>query len=146
MLNSLRKKIAVLSTALALVLVPVAAPVLVSADTTSGTDIQNNIACGTDLSIDQTTNCNAQSDTSGGASKVNSIITTIVRVFSAIVGVISIIMIIVGGFQYITSGGDSNKITNAKNTIVYALIGLVFVALAQFLVQFVLNKVAGSGS
>ena len=146
MLNSLRKKIAVLSTAIALVLVPVAAPVLVSADTTGGTDIQNNIACGTDLSIDQASTCNAQSDTLGGASKVNSIITTIVRVFSAIVGVISIIMIIVGGFQYITSGGDSNKITNAKNTIVYALIGLVFVALAQFLVQFVLNKVAGSGS
>jgi hypothetical protein len=50
-------------------------------------------------------------------------------------------MIIWGGLRYITSGGDSAKITSAKNTIIYALIGLVVVALAQFIVKFVLAKV-----
>ena len=53
-------------------------------------------------------------------------------------------MIIYGGMRYITSGGDSGKITSAKNTIIYALIGLVVVALAQFIVKFVLNKVTSS--
>jgi hypothetical protein len=49
-------------------------------------------------------------------------------------------MIIIGGLKYITSSGDSNNITSAKNTILYAIIGLVVVALAQFIVKFVLGK------
>jgi hypothetical protein len=49
-------------------------------------------------------------------------------------------MIIYGGFRYITSGGDSNGVTAAKNTILYAIIGLIIVALAQIIVNFVLNK------
>ena len=49
-------------------------------------------------------------------------------------------MIIVGGLRYITSGGESSNISGAKTTIIYALVGLVIVALAQFIVHFVLNK------
>jgi hypothetical protein len=59
---------------------------------------------------------------------------------------VAVIMIIVGGLKYITSGGDSNNVSSAKSTIIYAIIGLVVVALAQFIVQFVLNKVTSSGS
>jgi len=62
-----------------------------------------------------------------------------------IVAVIAVIMIIIGGVRYITSGGDSGNVTNAKNTILYAIIGLVVVALAQILVKFVLNKVSTAG-
>jgi Flp pilus assembly pilin Flp len=64
----------------------------------------------------------------------------IINVFSWIIGAVSVIMIIYGGFRYITSGGDSNGVTAAKNTILYAIIGLVIVALAQIIVNFVLNK------
>lgn len=63
----------------------------------------------------------------------------IVTIFSYIVGVVSIIMIIYGGFRYITSGGESSNVSSAKNTIIYALIGLIIVALAQALVHWVLN-------
>jgi hypothetical protein len=49
-------------------------------------------------------------------------------------------MIVFGGFKYITSGGDSNNVSGAKNTIIYAIIGLVIVALAQLIVHFVLNQ------
>jgi uncharacterized membrane protein YuzA (DUF378 family) len=69
-----------------------------------------------------------------------------VNIFSLIVGIVAVIMIIVGGLKYITSGGDSNNVSSAKSTIIYAIIGLVVVALAQFIVQFVLNKVTSSGS
>ncbi len=49
-------------------------------------------------------------------------------------------MIIVGGLKYITSGGDSGNITSAKNTILYAIVGLIVVALAQIIVRFVLQR------
>jgi len=61
-----------------------------------------------------------------------------------VVGIVSVIMIIYGGFKYISSGGDSGNVQSAKNTIIYAVIGLVVVAMAQFIVQFVLNKVISS--
>lgn len=74
---------------------------------------------------------------------VESTVATVINVFSFIVGVISVIMIIIGGLKYITSTGDSNKTESAKNTILYAVIGLAVVALAQVIVLFVLNRVGG---
>ena len=71
---------------------------------------------------------------------VNNVIKTVVIVLSSIVGVVAVIMIIIGGFKYITSGGDSNNIASAKHTIMYAIVGLVVVALAQVIVRFVLSK------
>jgi hypothetical protein len=61
--------------------------------------------------------------------------------FSLVVGVVAVIMIIIAGFKYITSGGDSGNVTSAKNTILYAIIGLVVVALSQFIVKFVLGRI-----
>jgi hypothetical protein len=72
--------------------------------------------------------------------RINHIITMIINIFSLIVGVVSVIMIIIGGLKYITSGGDTGNVTGAKNTILYAIIGLVIVAMAQFLVRFVLGR------
>lgn len=79
---------------------------------------------------------------SDGSAKAQpqDLINEIITIFSWVVGAISVIMLIFGGFKYVTSGGDSGKITSAKNTIVYALIGLVIVALSQVLVNFVLLK------
>ena len=74
-----------------------------------------------------------------GSTSVESVIKTGINIFSWIVGIIAVVMVIVGGFQYVTSGGDSGKVTSAKNTIMYALIGIVIVALAQVIVQFVLT-------
>jgi len=117
--------------------VPLSIPVVVSA---ADADINSNLGCGANLSVDLDS---CDSDTSGGTDKINDIVVLIINIFSIVVGIVAVIMIIVGGFKYITSGGDSGNITSAKNTIIYALIGLVVVALAQFLVQFVLNKVTG---
>lgn len=75
--------------------------------------------------------------------RVGEIIRTVINIFSLIVGVIAVIMIIIGGLKYITSGGDSGNVTSAKNTILYAIVGLIIVALAQIIVRFVLGKVTG---
>ncbi len=81
----------------------------------------------------------ASSCTSDGT-QINGLIKTVINILSIIVGVAAIIMIIVGGLRYVTSGGESSNVAAAKNTIIYAVIGLVIAALAQFLVQFVLSK------
>lgn len=93
-----------------------------------------------------------QTDESGAETppeeSVNNIITTVINVLSLVIGVIAVIMIIIGGFKYITSSGDAGNVTSAKNTILYAVVGLVVVALAQIIVRFVIGRVtdpAGSG-
>lgn len=138
MLQNIRKKLVAFSAALALSFVPVAAPVAVYA----ASDIQNNLQCGTTLTVEGTGGC--QQDINAGSSTINETISKVINFFSAIVGIVSVIMIIYGGFKYISSGGDSGNVTSAKNTIIYAVIGLVVVAMAQFIVQFVLGKVIGT--
>ena len=77
-----------------------------------------------------------------GGPEVQGAVETVINILSLIVGVVAVIMIIIGGLKYITSAGDSNNISSAKNTILYAIIGLVVVALAQVIVRFVLNNVS----
>lgn len=59
------------------------------------------------------------------------------------VGVVAVIMLIWGGIKYATSAGDSNKVTAAKNTILYAIIGLAVAVLAFAIVSFVLTTLNG---
>lgn len=138
MFKNIRRKLAAVISAGLLIAVPIAVPAAVSAQAT----IQNCLSQGTTLNAPSGGTCTASNtNTSGATTKVNSLVHDIINIFSWVVGVVSVIMIIVGGFRYITSGGDSNNVSAAKNTIIYAIIGLIIVALAQFIVQFVLNKV-----
>ena len=56
-----------------------------------------------------------------------------------IVGIIAVIMLIIGGVKYVVSGGDAKKVTDAKNTVLYAIIGLVIAFLAFAIVNFVIS-------
>lgn len=73
---------------------------------------------------------------------VMGVVKTIVSVLSIVIGIVAVFMVIISGFKYITSGGDSNGVSSAKNTLIYAIVGLIIVALAQFLVHFVLNNIS----
>jgi len=122
--------------AAAALIVPFAVPASVYA----ADDLTNSLCAGTGLTLTEGGNCvNPEAET-----KVNSTISLALNIFSAIVGIIAVVMIIVGGVKYITSQGESANITSAKNTILYALVGLVVVALAQVIVRFVLNRFIGS--
>lgn len=92
------------------------------------------------LQISNAPNTDCQDVASGSEDSVNELITNVVNIFSVIVGIVAVIMIIWGGLKYITSGGDSGNVTGAKNTILYAVIGLIIVALAQVIVRFVLGQ------
>lgn len=72
---------------------------------------------------------------------INNVIATFVNIFTVIISITAVFMIVYGGFRYITSGGDASKTAAARNTIMYAVIGLVIVALAQAIVRFVLSEV-----
>lgn len=113
---------------------PLAAPALVHAEDV----ITGPLQCGTSINVTQTEGC--EGATADAESTVNKNVKLGLQIFSAIVGIIAVVMIIVGGIRYITSGGDSGNVTAAKNTILYAVIGLVVVALAQVIVQFVLKR------
>lgn len=139
MFKNTRHALVSLLSAAILVFVPLAVPAVASA----ASDIENDLCGGTNLSVSDASGCSSQS-INNSTGKINSFITTLVNIFSVVVGIVAVIMILVGGFNYITSGGDSNKITSARTTIMYALIGLVIVALAQFMVQFVLNKITNT--
>ena len=55
---------------------------------------------------------------------------TITNVLLFLIGAISVIMLIIGGLRYVVSGGDSTAVQNAKNTILYAIVGIVVAILA----------------
>lgn len=136
MINVIKRALMSLSV-MGLLLVPVVGLAgEVSAQAPNCTGIQNCVGEG----IKQT-DPNAPTD---AGTRVNEIIRLVINIFSLIVGVVAVIMIIIGGLKYITSGGDSGNITSAKNTILYAIIGLVIVALAQIIVRFVLQRVTGN--
>ena len=61
-----------------------------------------------------------------------------------IVGVVAVIMLIIGGIRYVISGGDSKKVTDAKNTVLYAIIGLVIAVFAYAIVNFVITSLPSS--
>ena len=54
-----------------------------------------------------------------------------------IIGAVAVIMLIIGGLRYVVSGGDASKVQDAKNTILYALVGIVVAILAYAAVNFV---------
>ena len=135
-MNKLVSKIAITVSAVAALLFPVLSPALAGA-----VAVPNNIATqaciGTTLNVsDSGASCTGDNTNN----TLQSITTTVVNLLSLVVGLISVIFLIFGAFKYITSGGDSGKVTSAKNTILYALIGLVIVSIAQVVVRVVLGK------
>lgn len=77
------------------------------------------------------------------SSSIGDIMRVILIVISIIAGFAAVIMIMIAGIKYITSGGDSSSIASAKATLIYALIGAVVVALAQLIVKYVLGQSDG---
>lgn len=70
------------------------------------------------------------------------VFTKFTNIALGIIGALSVIMLVWGGLRYILSGGDSKKVTDAKNTILYAIIGLIIAVLAYAIVNFVLNTLS----
>lgn len=78
---------------------------------------------------------------SEGEAKVKSTIGNVVNLLLMAVGAISIIMIVVGGILFALSNGDSSKVAKARNTVLYAAIGLIVSLLASAIVNLAFGRV-----
>lgn len=87
--------------------------------------------------------CTGSKDTTlckGTDTGLFGVINTVIQVMLIIGGIIAVIMIILGGIRYMTSNGDQADVKAAKDTILYAVIGLIVAALAFAIVRFVITK------
>ncbi len=75
-----------------------------------------------------------------------AIIPRFINLMLFIVGILSIIMLIFGGIRYVISGGDAGKVKDAKNTIMYAIVGLIVAILGYAIVTWVISVVGSGGS
>lgn len=110
------------------------APVAVHADCPENGAVTGNISSGASC---------AQPGGQAGKTTLfgkNSIFTTVTNLLLFIIGAIAVIMLIIGGIRYVLSGGEQSSVTSAKNTILYAIIGIVVAFLAYAAVQFVTGQ------
>jgi len=133
MLKVLKSPFLVASVLFALMIGSLGAPVLAQCNNPNLTPEQaaqcgTNAAAGNSRPASQATN------------DLNSIIGRVINLLSIVGGILAVIMIIFAGYRYITSGGDATKVTSAKNTLVYAIIGLILAVLAQVIARFVLDR------
>lgn len=84
---------------------------------------------------------NASGCGGGGGETLDSALSSILKAIILIMGLVAVVFIIVGGVNYITSGGDATKVKKARETILYAVIGLLICALAFAIVQFVISDI-----
>lgn len=126
------KKLLKLTLIAAVLFIGVAFPVLHGTETTYAVN-----------AIEEACNANGASalcnDDEGA--DISTVIRVIVNVLLFIVGLVSVIMIIIGGIRYTTSGGNAASVTAAKNTILYAIIGLIVAFVAFAVVDWVINLI-----
>lgn len=79
------------------------------------------------------------------AGSLPSLIARIVQSALLLVGVIALGFIVYGGFRYIMSRGDEREVETAKNTITYAVIGIIVIGLAYAIVTFVVGALGVGG-
>ena len=116
---------------------PLAVAGVASADSTGNLNLGTNACTGTNGQLSGT---NTQGCGSTGVSTFEKYVKFALNLLSIIVGIAAVVMIIIAGLRYVTSGGKDESVKGAKNTILYAIIGLVIVALAQIIVHFVLTE------
>lgn len=75
----------------------------------------------------------------GSGASVESVVQIVVNILLFIVGIISVVMIIIGGIRYATSAGNASSVTAAKNTILYSIIGLIVAFVAFAVVNWVMD-------
>ena len=115
----------------ALVVAPVSTPVSAQTCDATNPSITSGAACSKPSG--------AEADLFGE----ESIFTRIVNILLFIIGAVAVIMLIIGGIRYTLSGGKDAEVTAAKNTILYAIIGIVVAFLAYAVVNWVLGSLMG---
>ena len=85
--------------------------------------------------------CKDKNQTTNPVTGTNGILVRAARIVALIAGIIAVFVMMAGGVVYITAGGDSGKITTAKNMIIYAAVGLVIIGLAGAIITLIVNTI-----
>jgi hypothetical protein len=85
--------------------------------------------------------CQNGQTTSNPLTGSDGLIVKISRIIAFVSGVAAVIIIMISGFQYVNSGGDATKAGNARNGIIYALVGLIVIISAQFIISLVMSRI-----
>ena len=125
----------------ALLIVPALALAVTAVANVVSTPVAN-ADCSSDVSggLNSGANCAQGQGQQSNLFGSNGVFKTITNVLLFIIGAISVIMLIIVGIRYVVSGGDSVAGTSAKNTILYAIVGIVVAILAYALVNFVISS------
>ena len=94
-------------------------------------------ATSTGTSSGQSSICGAATDAKETAP---NIVKNVINAALVVLGMIAVVMIVIGGIRYTTSNGDASSIKGAKDTILYAVVGLVIAIMAFPIVNFVLDR------
>jgi hypothetical protein len=111
--------------------------------TTAYADNPLGPACNTNDKAKNSAACTS----AGGQGKKNPIsgqdgvINKAVNVLAIVAGFAAVLFIIIGGFNYVTSAGNAENVTKAKNRIISALVGLVIIALAWTIITYVIDNI-----
>ena len=89
---------------------------------------------------------NPVADLTGGRGSFRSLVLLVVNFFLGFLGLLAVIMIIYGGFLYISSAGEQEKIDSAKKILMYAVVGIVVIIISFALVNTLLGGLATTGS
>ena len=129
------------------ILSTVAAVALMGASIVAGSSAVSAVACPTgSLHAGEDKSSLAECNLEETSNNLMSTVSTIINVIIGVVGVVSVIFIVIGGLSYVTSAGDPGKTKKAKDTILYAVIGLIVAVLAFAIVNFVLASVFSGGA
>ncbi len=105
-----------------------------------------NLYAATDMTIQAGVNAAHGSSQPISLFGADGIFTTITNLLLFVVGALSVVMVIVGGLRYVVSGGNSASVTAAKNTILYAIVGVIVAFLAYAAVNFLLGSLTLTGT
>ena len=133
----MKLKLARLTAGLALV-ASLLSPFALAASTSAAT-VDVFKPCSSTSTASSTAFCNTQSDAK--LFGPNSVWTRIINAIIFRVGAVAVIMIVVGGLRYVMSAGDTSAVNGAKNTILYAVVGLVVTVMSYAIVNFVLSRI-----
>ena len=124
----MKKVSVILASLLALPVIAFGVTTLVADSTSAQLDLESGI------------NSAKGTGTPDNVTEDDGLIKKVVNLLLWAIGIISVIMIIIGGIRYTISQGDSSAVTSAKNTILYSIIGLIVAILAYAAVDFVINS------
>lgn len=99
------------------------------------------VDCGSgSLSISSGAECAKGDEQPENLFGTGGIFQVVTNILLFLIGAISVIMLIIGGIRYVVSGGDSGAVSSAKNTILYAIVGILVAFLAYAAVNFVITQ------